>query len=102
MADKGAHIDGHKRACLGVTQVQNQSTVFVNGELWAILGTNEVPGNHGGGPLINTTGDTVFVEGQPVIVHGPDLAGVDDAGHSLSQDETGEGSGDVFAYTDGK
>ncbi len=101
MANKGAHRDDDKRACTGVTKVQNQSSVFVNDKLWAVLGTEEQPGNHGGGPLINTSGDTVRIENQPVIVHGPDLAGIDGEGHALAKDETGEGSDNVFAYRGG-
>jgi hypothetical protein len=41
-------------------------------------------------------GDTVFVEGKPVIVHGPDDAKPDNAGHS--NPKTLEGSNDVNAY----
>ena len=92
-----AHRDGDKRKCEASTTVQNQSTVFVNDKLWAVRGSDD---SHGHGGLINSTGDTVFCEGKPVIVHGPDQAEPDDAGHFLSQDATAEGSPNVFAYGD--
>lgn len=88
-----AHRDADSRVCGATTVVQNQSTVFVNGKLWAIKDTVN---DHGNGQLINSTGDTVFVEGIPVIVHGPDHAKPDNAGHPDPM--TAEGSPDVFAY----
>jgi len=90
-----AHRNGDSRACGATTVVTGQSTVFVNGQLWAVLND---PNTHGNGGLINTTGSTVFIEGKPVIVNGPDLAKVDNAGHVNSQDETAAGSSNVFAY----
>jgi len=95
-----AHRNNDKRKCIGgITVVQNQSTVFVNDELWAVRDTIN---NHGNGQLINTTGDTVFVEGKPVIVHGPDHAKPDNlCPRNLHCDPmTDEGSPNVFAYGD--
>jgi len=89
-----AHRDGDLRACGATTTVVGQGTVFVNGKLWAVKGDTNT---HNAGGLINTfTG--VYVQGKPVIVHTPDLAQSDGAGHVLVQDQTAQGSGDVFAY----
>lgn len=69
-----AHRQGDLRVCGAVTVVVNQSTVTINGQLWATLGD---PNNHGGGNLINSTGSSVTIAGKPVIVHGPDAAASD-------------------------
>jgi uncharacterized Zn-binding protein involved in type VI secretion len=93
-----AHRDGDLRDCGAVTVVQNQSTVFVNGKLRAVEGSFN---NHGNGGLIPTTGQSVFIEGKPVIVHGPDHAEPDDLCPMTPQHcdpKTAEGSGDVFSY----
>ncbi len=93
-----AHRHGDGRACGATTVVQNQSTVFVNGKLWAIRGTVN---SHGAGGLINTTGSTVLINGIPIIVYGPDHANPDTlcpipATHC--DPFTTGGSPDVFAY----
>lgn len=88
-----AHKNGDSRNCGAITVVQNQSTVFVNGQLWAVRGD---PNSHGAGNLINSTGSTVIVEGIPVIVHGPDHANPDNADHPDPM--TDEGSPNVYAY----
>jgi uncharacterized Zn-binding protein involved in type VI secretion len=88
-----AHRNNDSRTCGAKSVVQNQTTVFVNGELWAVKGTVN---NHGDGQLINTTGSTVTIEGIPVIVHGPDNAQPDNADHP--NPATAEGSSNVFAY----
>lgn len=88
-----AHRHGDARNCGATSIVQNQSTVFVNGKLWAVKGTKN---SHENGQLINSTGSTVFVEGIPVIVNGPDHAHPDNASHPDPM--TASGSGDVFAY----
>ena len=69
-----AHRDGDSRNCGATTTVQNQGSVNVNGKLWAVKDSTD---SHGAGGLINTTGSTVFIEGKPVIVHGPDHANPD-------------------------
>ena len=94
-----AHRHGDSRVCGASTVVQNQSTVFVNDKLWSVKGSLN---SHGSGPLINSTGDTVFVEGIEVIVHGPDHSGADDicpiSGPPHCDPMTATGSGDTFAY----
>ena len=92
------HRDTDARNCDGTTKVQSENTsVYVNDLLWAVRGTEETPAAHGGGPLINTHGDTVFVEGKPVIVKG-DLADTDHAGHTANQDAAKGASPNVYAY----
>ena len=94
-----AHRNNDSRTCGASTVVQNQSTVFVNGQLWAVKGSQN---NHGSGGLINTTGDTVFIEGKPVIVNGPDNADPDNLcpplGGEHCNPKTAQGSENVFAY----
>ncbi len=88
------------RICGALTDVGNQSTVFVNDQLWAVRGSGCNHSAHPAGALINTTGDTVFVESIPVIVHGPDHAFPNDF-HPLSphcDPYTNSGSPNVFAY----
>ena len=88
-----AHRNSDLRACGAQTIVQGQSTVTVNGKLWAVKGD---PESHGNGELINTfTG--VYIHGIPVIVNTPDPATVDDATHSNTQ--TAQGSPNVYAYS---
>lgn len=89
-----AHRDGDLRACDATTVVVGQSTVFVNGKLWAV---KDDPNTHAAGGLIPTK-STVFIEGKPVIVHTPDLAKVDGLEHSAAEDETAQGSDNVYAY----
>jgi hypothetical protein len=90
-----AHRHGDVRNCGATTIVQGQGTVYVNGNLWSVEGD---PNTHGAGDLI-ATGSTVFIENIKVIVHTPDNAQPDFAGHVNPQ--TGAGSGDVFAYGGG-
>lgn len=90
-----AHRDGDPRACGATTIVEGQNFVYVNGKLWAVEGD---PNTHGNGELIAATGQTVFIGGKKVIVHGPDPAEMDDLSHSGSEDETAGGSDNVFCY----
>ncbi len=87
-----AHRNNDNRVCGAKTTVQNQSTVFVNDQLWAVKDTIC---SHGDGQLI-PTGTTVFVEDKLVIVHTADNAHPDDTDEP--NPKTAEGSGDVFAY----
>ena len=90
----GAHIHGHLRICGATTVVDNQSSVYVNGQLWAVQGT---PNSHGNGRLINS-GSSVIIEGKPVIING-DTASADDiriGAHAAPA--AAQGSGNVFAY----
>lgn len=93
-----AHRNGDSRTCGAATVVQNQSTVFVNGELWAVEGTIN---SHDEGGLI-PTGQTVFIEGKRVIVHTPDHASADGLcpllGGEHCDPKTAEGSPNVSAY----
>lgn len=93
-----SHRHGDGRACGATTVVVGNSTVFVNGKLWAVRGD---PNTHGAGGLINTAGKTVFIEGKNVIVNKPDHANPDTlcpipATHC--DPFTTGGSPDVFAY----
>jgi hypothetical protein len=95
---KAAHIHGHSRACGATTVVTGQSTVYVNDQLWAVVGDRNT---HGGGPLTNTTGSTIFVENKNIIVHGPDKTTgdcVDPKHNAPDENETAQGSGDTFCY----
>lgn len=89
-----AHRNNDERACSATTIVEGQSSVYVNGKLWAVQGD---PNTHGEGGLI-PSGHTVKINGKKVIVHKPDQADADLFGHVGSLDETAGGSGSVFAY----
>lgn len=80
------HSDARIPDCGATTVVVNNSTVFVNGLLWAVEGD---PNTHILGNLIATNPRTVWVQKINVIVRGnhaqPDLAGHPDPiaiGHS--------------------
>jgi hypothetical protein len=94
----GAHIHGHKRVCSATTTVENQSSVYVNDQLWAVRDSTN---NHGLGGLI-PTGQTVYVENKLVICHTPDSAQPDflcfTVGGNHCDPKTDEGSGDTFCY----
>lgn len=89
-----AHRAGDLRACGATTVVVGQSTVTVNGKLWAV---KDDPNTHTAGGLI-PAGQTVTINGKLVIVNTPDLARIDGLGHVGAADETAEGSPNVFAY----
>jgi uncharacterized Zn-binding protein involved in type VI secretion len=67
---KQDHRNNDSRICGAKTIVVGQSTVWVNGRLWAVH--NDIC-DHGNGQL-QPTGTTVWVEGKLVIVHSPDPA----------------------------
>jgi hypothetical protein len=93
---KPAHRHGDPRICGATTVVTGQSTVTVDGKLWAVKGD---PNSHGGGALINTTGSSVTINGIPVIVHGPDNAGGDNLLFPPHDNpKTAGGSASVFCY----
>jgi len=97
MAARGAHTQAMFRVCGALTIVQNQNNVYVNKQLWAVKGSQN---DHINGQLINSTGDTVFINRLPVIVHGPDHAKPDNLcpfDHHCDP-ETAEGSDNVYAY----
>lgn len=92
-----AHRNGDPRVCGASTVVQNQGTVFCNGQLWAVDNSFN---SHGNGGLI-PSGSTVFCEGKPVIVHSADNSRPDNLcpqGGNHCNPATAGGSGDVFAY----
>lgn len=93
-----AHRNGDARVCGAATVVAGQTTVFVNGRLWAVSGD---PNSHGGGGLV-PSGTSVFINGLPVIVHAPDGAAPDALCPSLNGPHcapaTAAGSPNVFAY----
>lgn len=65
-----AHRHGDARVCGAATVVQGQSSVFVNGKLWAVEGD---PNTDGLGNLLPSV-NGVFAGGKRVIVHAPDAA----------------------------
>lgn len=93
-----AHRDTDLRVCGATTTVVGQSTVSVNGLLWAV--ENDTC-THGNGQL-NPSGSTVIIEGKPVIVHSPDDADPDNlcpvVGPPHCDPDTAAGSPNVFAY----
>jgi uncharacterized Zn-binding protein involved in type VI secretion len=54
------------------------------------------PNTHGAGELIATNPQTVFINSQPVIIHGPDHASGDEDDHDDPM--TAEGSPNVYCY----
>jgi hypothetical protein len=92
-----AHRHGDARACGATTVVVGQSTVYVDGRLWAVEGDINSDGD---GQLIASV-STVLIEGKKVIVHAPDDAAPDDLcipiGGPHCEPKTAEGSGDTFA-----
>lgn len=90
----GAHREDDTRYCSALTIAEGQSTVFVNGKLWAV---ENDPESHGEGRLISVVGSTVFIEGKKVIVFG-DTATGDNAGHPSGPTDPQGKSDTVFAY----
>lgn len=93
-----AHRNGDARNCGASTVVTGQSSVLVNGRLWAVNGD---PNSHGMGNLI-ASGNSVLVEGIRVIVHAPDNANPDSLcpliGDPHCNPRTASASDDVNAY----
>lgn len=90
----GAHRESDTRLCGATNIVEGQSTVYVNGQLWAVENDQDT---HLEGRLISTIGSTVFIEGKKVIVLG-DTATTDLAGHTPPLTDPATASGDVEAY----
>jgi len=91
-----AHRNGDSRACGASTIVVGQSTVYVNGALWAV---DNDPNSHGAGNLDANDTETVIINGKPVVTHTPDPGHVsDNLTHTPSAVRTAQGSPDVFAY----
>jgi len=93
-----AHRHGDARACGATTVVIGNSTTYVDGKLWAVIGDINT---HGEGGLV-PSGSTVYVQGKLVIVNTPDDADPDDLfkpqGGLHGEPKTAEGSGTTFAY----
>jgi hypothetical protein len=92
-----AHRHGDARTCGATTVVVGQSSVYVDGSLWAVEGDINT---HGDGELIASV-TTVKIEGKSVIVHAPDDASPDDLcpplGGAHCEPMTAQGSGATFA-----
>ena len=94
-----AHRNTDDRACGATTIVIGQSTVFVNGLLWAVDGDIDTHCDPKG-PL-DPSGSTVFIEGKNVVVVGdgfyaPDFQPPDCL--VVHSPTAASGSGDVSAY----
>lgn len=89
-----AHRKDDLRECAATTVVVGQSSVEVNGKLWAV---DRDPNSHGAGELI-PSGSSVTINGKRVIVHRPDTAEIDNFFHITPLTDTAQGSGNVSAY----
>lgn len=90
-----AHRQTDSRFCSGKTIVSNQSSVFVNGLLWAVEGDEC---EHERGDLICSGQRSVFIEGKPVITAVKDKGVPDLLGHPTGPVNPQSGSSNVFAY----
>lgn len=98
----GAHRDQDSRFCGGKTTVTNQTTIYVNNQLWAVEG-DEVADHGGGGSLKSVMGgSSVLIENKPIIVAvGDTTLNNDNQGHSPGQADPQGRSSNVFAYESG-
>jgi hypothetical protein len=94
----GAHLNGQLRTCGATTIVVGQTSVFVNGLLWAVDGDVN---SHGNGNLI-ASGTFVTIAGKRVVINKPDLAMPDNLcpvpGGTHCSPMTAQGSVSVFCY----
>lgn len=93
-----AHRNGDSRYCGAATIVSGQSTVYVNGKLWAVVGDID---SHSGGALIAAYGSLdVYAEGILVIVAPGDHAGSEPIPpwHPSPATWPNTGSPDTYAY----
>lgn len=90
-----AHRVADLRACGALTQVTGQSSVFVNGLLWAVEGDKN---SHGEGPLLAVNGTTVTIEGKRVITIGDPGRAPDNLLHTPIEVTAVTGSDNVTAY----
>jgi hypothetical protein len=72
----GAHRDTDSRFCGAKTIVSNQSTVFVNGLLWAVEDDKDTHCNEGALQAVYGP-PSVYIEGKKVIVAVGDIAAPD-------------------------
>jgi hypothetical protein len=92
-----AHRNGDLRACAATTVVTGQSTVFVNGKLWAV---DQDQNSETGGQL-NPAGTTVKINGKKVVVvNDPASADVNcvPLGGAHCNPYASAGSGNVTCY----
>lgn len=94
MSALAAHREDDSRACGASTIVSGQSTVFVNGKLWAVDGDQN---SHGGGSLSASLANNVFINNKKVVLN-TESAGADslcDSNIHCSPNAS-SGSPDVF------
>ena len=91
-----AHRDTDLRFCEAKTTVVGQTSLTVEGKLWAVEGD---PNSHGDGKLKAVYGpQTVTIEGKKVICAVGDTAGGDKHEHSPGQTDPKEHSLKVLVY----
>lgn len=90
-----SHRNGDTRYCGATTIVGGQSSVYVNGRLWAVNGDQE---SHGRGDLVVAGGTSVKINGIPVVTVQKDRAVPDLMGHPTGPTDPAGASSDVFAY----
>lgn len=90
-----AHTHGQLRSCGATTIVSGQSTVRVNGQLWAVEGDQNT---HTDGHLHAVNGTTVRINGKHVITVNDPANDSDGAGHSPIETKASQGSTTVNAY----
>ncbi len=88
------HRNNDTRVCGAATVVTGQSSVKVEGELWAVEGDQN---NHIAGDLVSTVGDSVTINGKKVIVVG-DTAIPDNVGHPPPLTKPATGASTVNCY----
>lgn len=93
----GAHRNGDERFCTAKTIVSGQSSVYVNGKLWAVEGD---PNDHGLGNLVQVYGaGNVKINGKKVICAVGDIAVPDLKFHPVPPTDPSTASGDTFVYS---
>lgn len=94
-----AHRNGDGRFCGASTIVTGQSTVKVNGKLWAVEGDGN---SHGGGSLYAVYGaKNIKIEGKKIICAVGDKAGPDALLHPIPPTDPSSGSPNVIVYEGG-
>ena len=92
----GAHRNNDLRYCGAITEVIQQSTVFVNDELWAVQGDTC---DHADGLLYAVYGaKNIYVENKLIICAPGDKATPDDFGHTSPQVDPSTASSDTIVY----
>lgn len=93
----GAHRHGDSRFCGATTIVSGQSTVKVNGKLWAVAGDENT---HGAGNLIPVYGaKNVRINGKLVICAVGDLAAGDNFLHPIPPTDPSGHATNVRVYS---